>query len=733
MNNTSDKPSRLRHLLQGSISWLLAIVLTIGLTAAFALDWSQSDVVVEEGQPAASDIFAPRDASYVSQVLTEQKRQEARNNIPEQYTPLDLSIGRGQLNQARLVFSFIETVRADTLATTETKLNYLKSIVGLTIEDEVGLALLTLSNSEYATAKADILGIIDELMRQEIRDTQLSDVRRSARRQASLELTPAQNLVVTSLAPQFIVETVFPDPETTAKLRDDAANAVEPVLREIQQGQRIVRAGDLVSAVDVEALVALGLMRRETVWHDVARIFIASLLTAVILTIYWHKFHKQNRDNLRYAFVLAVLILFFAVVARFMLSGFLFLAYWFPMASLSMLLAVVFDVRLSMVATMVMAALVGYAAPNSLELAVYTAVGGLLSVLTLRDAQRMTAFFRAGLIAAVGYMLVILMYRFAPDADVVVLTQLLLYALANGILSAGLTLAGFFIIGSVFGLTTTLQLQDLARLDHPLLQELLRRAPGTYHHSIMVANLAEQAAEEIPNADSTLVRVGAFYHDIGKMNRPPFFVENQEGINPHDALDPYSSARIIISHVSDGLELAKKYRLPERIKDFIAEHHGDRIVRFFYQKALEEAERIGEVVDESRFRHKGPRPRSPETGIVMLADAVEAASSALHPNSASAIEKLVNSLIDEHVMEGQLDNSGLTLGDIAKIRVSFIKTLKGRFHVRVKYPGNEAIEQAENSGLGQTAVSPAPQSTQAVATANGDPAQDNENLAVEAP
>ncbi|MFZ0548508.1 MAG: HDIG domain-containing metalloprotein, partial [Candidatus Promineifilaceae bacterium] len=183
---------------------------------------------------------------------------------------------------------------------------------------------------------------------------------------------------------------------------------------------------------------------------------------------------------------------------------------------------------------------------------------------------------------------------------------------------------------------------------------------------------------------------GAFYHDIGKMNRPPFFGENQNGANPHDHLDPYVSARIIISHVSDGLELARRYRLPTRIHDFIAEHHGDRVVKVFYKRAQEMAGE-DEVVDISRFKHRGPRPRSRETGIVQLADSIEATSTALRPSSEEEIEKLVSRIVDEHLKEGQLDNSGLTLGDIKLLRESFIKTLKGRFHVRVQYPGNEEL------------------------------------------
>ncbi len=409
--------------------------------------------------------------------------------------------------------------------------------------------------------------------------------------------------------------------------------------------------------------------------------------------MYWHQYNRTawQQNSIRYLSALEVLILLFALLVSLMLSssGSLFV-YWFPMAALSMLVGVVFDPRLSMVVTVALAGLLGFAVPNSLELALYAAAGGLLAVLTLRDTQHFNAYFRSGLAAAVASSAVMVMFRInQPTTEVITLLPLLGVALGNGMLSAALTLVGFFLIGVLFGITTTLQLQELSRLDHPLLQELLRRAPGTYHHSIMVANLAEQAADRV-KANSTLIRVGAFYHDIGKMNRPPFFSENQQGVNPHDSLDPHTSARIIISHVTDGLALAKQYRLPDRIREFIAQHHGTRLVKGFYHKAVEAAGDVA-LVDAEQFRYPGPRPRSREVGIMMLADVVESASRALQPNSEKAIEKLVNSLIDDDLTEGQLDESGLTLGDIHLIRESFIKTLKGRFHVRVKYPGNEAL------------------------------------------
>jgi putative nucleotidyltransferase with HDIG domain len=293
------------------------------------------------------------------------------------------------------------------------------------------------------------------------------------------------------------------------------------------------------------------------------------------------------------------------------------------------------------------------------------------------------------------------------QAEPAALLQQIGYGLGNGLLSSALTMAGFYVLGGVFGIMTILQLLDLSRLDHPLLRELLRRAPGTYHHSIMVANLAEQAAERI-GANSALVRVGAFYHDVGKMIRPPFFVENQEGINPHSSLDPYTSARIIISHVPDGLELARKYRLPHRIRDFIAEHHGERLVKTFLRKAQEAALGAAQgaaqetatenprAIDENLFRYPGPRPRSRESAIVMLADAIDATSTALRPDTESAIVKLVETIIEDDLLQKQLQHSGLTLGDVEQMRVSFIETLKGRFHVRVAYPGNEYLLPESN-------------------------------------
>jgi cyclic-di-AMP phosphodiesterase PgpH len=668
-------------------------VLILGMTMILSIDLPGStQVEITVDQPAPNDIFSPRSLTYTSELLTRQAREQASRAVAEVYTPLDLGIGRSQLANARDMFAFIETVRADSSASTGRRLAYLQAIEGISFDEDIAQGILSLSQSDYEEVRGNILGIIEDLMREEIRPSQLGDFQRAARRLASLDLSLVQTAVVTELAHQFIIPTVFPNEEATTTARAEAAAAIDPITRSVARDQRIVRAGDIITEADFELLNELGLMRQERDRRHVFSMLMASTLVVASISLYWARFQSVQFPNGRYLGVLGGLILIFTLLAKIMVSEGA-LAYWYPLAALSMLLAVVYDVRFAILVTVLMAGLTGFINLNSLETTVFLAAGGLVSILTLRDTQRISAFFRAGLFATLGYIFVMVMFWLRDGTDPLSLLPPIVFSLGNGLLSSALTLAGLYVLGGLFGIVTILQLQDLSRLDHPLLRELLRRAPGTYHHSIMVANLAEQAAERVL-ANSTLVRVGAFYHDVGKMVRPPFFVENQEGVDPHDSLDGVTSARIIISHVADGLDLARKYHLPFRIKDIIAEHHGTRIVKSFYRKA-QEAAGEGTEVDIRLFRYPGPRPGSRESAIVMLADAIDAISTAIRPNTEKAIEKLVNSIVEEDILEGQLNQSGLSMGDIEGIRASFIETLKGRFHVRVQYPGNELL-MAEN-------------------------------------
>ena len=316
----------------------------------------------------------------------------------------------------------------------------------------------------------------------------------------------------------------------------------------------------------------------------------------------------------------------------------------------------------------------------------YLGIGTLIGAVILGRVERLTAFLWAGMAITVSNLTVMASYHapysaFAPQA----MLQLQLMSGLNAVLAASIALIGYFVIGNLFGITTSLQLTELSRPTHPLLRQLLLKSPGTYHHTIVVSNMAERAAAAI-GADAFLTRVGAYYHDIGKTVRPYFFSENiADGVSPHEKLDPRTSAQVIISHVTDGLDLAEKYHLPPRIRDFIREHHGDSLVQYFYVKAQKEAAE-GEVVEEVDFRYPGPNPRSKETAILMLADTCEAAIRSIRPPNREALRELVNRLIDERVANGELDNSDLTFRELQIVKGVFLRVLEGVNHPRISYP-----------------------------------------------
>jgi putative nucleotidyltransferase with HDIG domain len=297
----------------------------------------------------------------------------------------------------------------------------------------------------------------------------------------------------------------------------------------------------------------------------------------------------------------------------------------------------------------------------------------------------MISYFVAGAEVALAMIATYAAFFLASRSDD--LSQLSIVSfelLVNGVLSSLLAVGSFALLGRLFGILTTMQLLELANPTQPLLRRLLMEAPGTYHHSIMVGNLAERAAEVI-GADSLLVRVAAYYHDVGKLERPWAFIENQADslANVHDTLDPVASAQVIAAHVTDGVKLAEKYRLPPKVREMIPQHHGTRTISFFYQQA---SERSTENVDAALFTYPGPRPQTREAAILMLSDSTEAAARAARDHSREAIEHLVERIIRQRLEEGQFDDCNLTLRDLTRIKQSFVTLLTGIYHPRIPYP-----------------------------------------------
>jgi putative nucleotidyltransferase with HDIG domain len=339
----------------------------------------------------------------------------------------------------------------------------------------------------------------------------------------------------------------------------------------------------------------------------------------------------------------------------------------------------------------VLSVILAWIAGGSLEVGVIAAAGTMAGALAAWRKDRMIAYFFAGAEVALVQVAAYGAFFLASRADDWTAASLVTFELVvSGVLSSLLAVGSFALLGRLFGILTTMHLLELANPTQPLLRRLLMEAPGTYHHSIMVGNLAERAAEVI-GADSLLVRVAAYYHDIGKLERPWAFIENQADTlgNIHDTLDPAESARIIAAHVTDGSKLAERAGLPPRIREMIPQHHGTRTISFFYQQA---SEQTPETVDAALFTYPGPRPQSREAAILMLADSTEAAARASRDHSREAIEDLVERIVRQRLEEGQFDDCNLTLRDLTQIKHSFVTLLTGIYHPRLPYPTPTAQE-----------------------------------------
>jgi putative nucleotidyltransferase with HDIG domain len=415
------------------------------------------------------------------------------------------------------------------------------------------------------------------------------------------------------------------------------------------------------------------------------------------MLIYINRRQRFLIDDMRSAALVVLLFLVFLISARLVIPAHTVVPYVFPVAAYGMTVAALFGAELAIVSSVPLAILAAYDLPYALDLTLYYMIGSLFGVLALGRARRLFTFFWAGVAVALSSVIVILVYRLpSPTSDLVGLATLAAAASFNGLASASITVLLQFLLAQLLGVTTSIQLMDLTRPDHPLLQVLLHNAPGTYQHSLQVANLAEQAAEQI-DADPILTRVGALYHDIGKTAAPAFFIENQPPgfVNPHDTLPANESAAIIIRHVADGLELGRQHRLPRRVLDFISEHHGTAITRYQYVNAVKAAGGDETQVDIEQFRYPGPKPQSRETAVLMLADGCEARVRAERPDDQERLRKIIKEVINARVSSGQLDETNLTLRDLNTILDSFTATLRGIYHPRVEYPKLEPVNPSE--------------------------------------
>jgi putative nucleotidyltransferase with HDIG domain len=684
----------------------VAVLLGLALGALLAIDVLPASLPgagsAISGGVALVDVRAPRAATYVSQAETELRREQRRNQVPPQY---DFSAARAQVVAQRQALAFERAVQpvdaafSAPMTDAERQQALYNALPTLSAASRATLA--GLDRTAWQRLRAQLLATLQSVEEQEVRDTLIDDVRAGLAERIDAGLPDNQRALGAEIIGPLVVPNSTYDADATETARQVAAESVEPVEIQIVAGEVIARAGPL-DPLSREKLQLFGLLDPRPDLTRGAAWLMLGIFTAVLLVAWLWRFRPRvwHRGT---TLALIGLLMLGAILALKLTAERSVLPYVVPTAAVGLLLAVLLDAGLAVV-VMALLALVGGAVVGTVEFPAYVFFGALAGIIVVRRGERLGHFLQAGLLMAVANLAVVSLFSLLGARDLTGLVQLYGASLAAALGAAVAAVGTFVLLGNAFGITTNFQLLELANPTQPLLRRLLFEAPGTYHHSLMVGNLAERAAEAI-GADPLLTRVAAYYHDIGKLANPIAYIENQEGgENIHDELPPDESAALLKEHVSSGIDIAYEYGLPKSLIPFIPQHHGTALMSYFLAKAKERAKERGEgKVDERRFRHAGPKPQTREAAILMLADSVEASVRSLTSHDEPQIRAMVARIIRERLEDGQFDECELTLRDIEQVREAFVAQLLGMYHRRVEYPQNKIVEIESRRAAGRGA------------------------------
>lgn len=632
----------------GGRYWLLALLAAVALgLVLYSVHGTRQRTPLRVGQPSPQTFVAPVDTQVVDPISTQRERQAARAQIEPVYT--------SDLQVTTLV---------------------LAAITSSGLPAPVIDAVLTRYQSPQGVRASELEAFIESA-------TALAPADRQRETRLVLERRLAANSV--------------PNDRLTQVARDAAAAAIAPVMQSLQSGQVIVEAGQPLTEDQLRVLDLLGLYSAraeaasQTAWIVVGVVLLTLMLVAPLVFARATLARTMTFRKLAFIVALAVGVLVLQRVALDLSPHFLF-ALLVPL-----IVAALLGPRVAVPWAAWLALVLGLMVPASPLAAVATTlVGSVVAAALVRNfGSRLTLLLAGtvgGFAAAITLVAVVLLGGGMTTGGLVAGALLLL---AGGALSGVVALGLLPIAEGGFGFLTDFRLTELSSPSHPLLQRLITEAPGTYQHSLIISNLVEQATKNV-GGNALLARVGALYHDLGKIKRPGFFVENQfSGDNPHDRISPHLSYLIITSHVRDGLELLSDHRMPEELLPFVAEHHGTTVLSYFYKRALDEGQ-----VEELNFRYPGPKPRSKETGILMLADAVESASRTLSEPTPASIRSLIDRLVQQRLQDGQLDETPLTFNDLEVISATFQRMLTAILHRRISYPSAEEVRSLRKARAG---------------------------------
>ena len=698
--NPFGRHDALRFILSGM---LVIIALGVGVVS----DLTPSDPGLSTGVVAPTTIRAPRGAIIPNLIETQQARDAAATAVGPKYdyTPdRAASIAAVQVAQIQLDLRPVDEAFS-TVQTPEARKTALGTVLPA-LSSSARAILVDLDPSRWPTVEDAAVGAVRSGELTEIRDTDLAAKRGSlalAYMPSTLDLSASEQGLAAAIATPYFVANSAYSPTLTQEAQAAAAASQPIVMDSLQAGQVIVDQGHVITASDMVRISYFSLEKPTVAWGAAGGWLLFATLAAVILLGWLWRFRPEYWHRNRTLFLIG-LIFVVSVLSVKIPADRAWLPYVMPTAAAGMLLTLLLDAGFGVVVTALMALLAGLAVGTTLEPAAYVAMGGFAGLITIRKGEQQHYFIQAGLAIAAADVAVIGVFTMLGKHDMTGMLQLSAAAAGSAAISAIVALGSFSLLGNVFGILTGTQLLELANPSRPLLRRLLMETPGTYHHSLMVGNLAERAAAAI-GADPLLVRCAAYYHDVGKLANPLAFIENQaSGENIHDQLEPEVSATILRQHVPDGIDLAYKARLPKPLISFIPQHHGTAVLGYVYGKAREAAatpfgglstpagRAAADKVDVGRFRHSGPKPQSKEAAILMLSDGVEASVRSLSSRDEATIRAMVSQIITERVTDGQLNECDLTIRDLENIREAFVGQLLGMYHQRIAYPQNEVVE-----------------------------------------
>lgn len=652
-------------------------------------DFIPDKVSFQVGQVSDRDIIAPRTVSYVDANKTRKLESEVLASVANVYD-LDVTIAAKADASITSIFTASRAVAVDkTLSSSDDKVDKLQRSIDLSLPSTVLSALTSMDEAELSKAEGQTRNILRKYFQRGIRDDDLDVARKHVVIETEeLRLSKNVETVVAGISQYLLSPNFILNVRESDKRKQAALAGIESVRETIKKGQVIVRRGDVVNSEQIHAMEELGMHKGQV---NEPRIFGLTVFVLIIMALiigYLYKFAYHIYENDLYLVLLGLIILVTLVLAK--------VAHYYsdfaaPLAAGALLAAILIDTRVGLMVSIVLAMFFGVIVDHDLRPVAVALVGSMAGVYSVSKMAHGYSLTKTGLwIAAVNFVVIASSGLIEQVNSTQVVMQGML-GIVSGIGSAIITTGSLPYLEHTFNITTPIKLLDLAQPNHRLLQRLLLEAPGTYHHSVLVGNMAETAADSI-GADPVTVRVGAYYHDIGKIKRPYFFIENQvESENPHDKIAPSLSTLIVTSHIKDGVDLCRDYKIPQVIVDIVQQHHGTTLVSYFYKRATETEH--SECIIEADFRYEGPRPQTKEAALIMLADACEAAVRSIAKPNINRIEAMVRKIIRERLNDGQLDECTLTLKDLNIIGDVFIRVLSSMFHNRIEYP--EALKELE--------------------------------------